>query len=352
MSAPRAERILIIRPSALGDVARSVPVLYSLRRAYPDATIDWVVQDSFADVVRAHPDLTAVVPYARRDGARGALRLARRLARAKYDLVLDCQGLARSGFFARATHAPVRVGHADARELGWLGLTHRVAASIEAHTVDRMLSLVTPLGVPTFAGEDAMRLYTPAEGIAWAAAQAWMDEPYVVLAATSRWPGKQWPAERFAEVAKHLAGHGYTVAAVGAESERGQVGPLLSLCIESDRVLDLVGNTSLAQMMAVVERSRLVVANDSAALHIAVGFGRPVVGLYGPTRVHRVGPYRRERDVIQHVTGADRMDHKDESNGRALMERISVQEVIEAVGARVARGGRSHEPLAHPSSSR
>ena len=80
--------------------------------------------------------------------------------------------------------------------------------------------------------------------------------------------------------------------------------------------------------MALVESSSLVIANDSAALHMAVGFDRPMVALYGPTRVDRVGPYGREADVIQHVTPSDRLDHKDGAAGRALMERIGVEEVV------------------------
>jgi ADP-heptose:LPS heptosyltransferase len=93
--------------------------------------------------------------------------------------------------------------------------------------------------------------------------------------------------------------------------------------------------------MAVVEGSRLVVANDSAALHMAVGFGRPIVGLYGPTRLDLVGPYGRAAEVIQHVGPGDRLDHKDEGTGRALMERIAVEEVIAAAGARLGDRGRA-----------
>lgn len=330
-------RILIIRPSALGDVARSVGVLYSLRRAYPAAQIDWLVQDSFADVIAAHPDLSGVVPFPRASFSRWmrtgrvdrVLGFLSSLRARRYDLVLDCQGLARSGLFARATGAPVRVGHANARELGWLGVNVRVPGSIEAHSVDRMLSLLTPLGVVAHAGERAMRLYTPAEGAQWAGGHPMLMERYALLAPTSRWPAKQWPADRFAQLAKALLDQGVRVVLVGAASERAQVAPLLDLAQSNDRVLDLIGKTSLAHLMGVIERAALVVANDSAALHIAVGFNRPLVALYGPTRVHRVGPYRRERDVIQRVSPGDVFDHKSPASV-AMMQRISADEVIRA----------------------
>lgn len=340
---PRPERILIIRPSALGDVARSVGVLYSLRRAYPDAAIDWLVQDSFADVIAAHPDLSEAVPFPRAAFSRWmrtgrvhrVIGFLRSLRERRYDLVIDAQGLARSGLFAWATGAPMRVGHADARELASLAYTHRVTASVECHTVDRMHALLTPLGVAAHAGERAMRLHTPAAGATWADGHPGLMDRYALLAPTSRWSAKQWPADRFALLSRALLDQGLRVVLVGAAAERDQVAPLLDLARDNDRVLDLVGKTSLAQLMAAIERASLVVANDSAALHIAVGFNRPLVALYGPTRVQRVGPYRRERDVIQHVRPGDPFDHKSPA-GVAMMRRINTDEVIHAAIARVS----------------
>ncbi|MFZ4573292.1 MAG: glycosyltransferase family 9 protein [Phycisphaerales bacterium] len=335
------ERILIIRPSALGDVARSVPVLVSLRDAFPNARIDWLVQDSFAEVIAAHPALSNVVKFPRADFGRWTRTLnlpalssfLSSLRRPAYDLVLDCQGLARSGLFAAATRARFRVGHADARELGWLGYTRRVPCSIETHTVDRMLSLVEAIGVRPRRDADAMRLYVPAAAAGFAASLGLSR--YAVLAPTSRWPGKQWPADRFAALARELSGDGTACVVVGAGSERSQITDVLALTRPDGPIVDLVGKTSLGQLMDVVSHAACVVANDSAALHIAVGFARPTVALFGPTRVNRVGPYGRERDVIQHVEPGDGMDHKNEVAGRGLMARITLAEVLDATRARL-----------------
>ncbi len=334
--------ILLIRPSALGDVARTVPVLVALRQAYPGASIDWLVQQGFEDVVRAHPALSGVVLFPRREFGRwlsglrlGALRsYLRSLRDRRYDLVIDAQGLARSALLAWCSRAPVRVGHADARELGWLAYTRRVPApaSPHPHTVDRMLSLVAP-GAGAEPGD--MRLYTPPEARGFARALAPLNAgPYAVLAPTSRWASKQWPDDRFAAVARALASRGVPVVLVGAESERGQVPACIDAASKDPAVVDLLGKTSVAQLMDLVEHASLVLANDSAALHIAVGFDRPLVALFGPTRVERVGPYRRERDVIRHVPPGETLDHKD-PRSRSLMERISVGEVVEACLARL-----------------
>ncbi|MDX2017965.1 MAG: glycosyltransferase family 9 protein [Planctomycetota bacterium] len=310
-----------------------MPVLASLRAKFPEASIDWLVQDSFADAIRAHPALSGVVPFRRRELGRSSSRLnfgptlafLRSLRRERYDLVVDAQGLLRSSIFARATGAPRRVGFADARELGWLLLTekHRVQA---VHTVDRMLGLVEAAGVPALRD---MRLYVPPQSLEELAPELRRAAPYVVLAPTSRWPGKQWPAERFAVVASDLTARGLNCVIVGSASEREQISPVLDLARRNPRVLDRVGGTSIAQLMAWISRAALVIANDSAALHMAVGFDRPIVALFGPTDVAKVGPYQREGSVLQRLVPGDTMDHKDDDIGQRIMARITTTDVLD-----------------------
>lgn len=340
-------RILIIRPSALGDVCRTVPVLASLRRQYPEAAIDWLVQDSFAPAVASHPALTGVVAFPRREVALGRLwrrdararlrRLINSLRDGRYDLVYDCQGLGRSGFFAWVTGAERRVGFADAREFGFLGVNERMATPAHMHSVDRMLALLEGSGVPPVRD---MRLYTSADD------RANVDERllgarYAVIAPTSRWEGKRWPAERFAELVDALLAQGAVdrVAIVGSGAERAQALPVAARAIGDDRVVDLIGRTGVGGLMAVIEGSSLVVANDSAALHMAVGFDRALVALYGPTRVELVGPYLREIDVIQAIAPEGGNQHKDQRVGRKAMEAIDTARVIEAALSRLRAEG-------------
>lgn len=340
-------RILIIRPSALGDVCRSVGVLSSLKRGYPEAEIDWLVQDTFAPAIASHPDLTRVIPFERRRLAKwwkpegfAALRsFLRSLREARYDLVVDAQGLARSGLFAAATGAPRRIGPADARELGWLGLTECVQTE-ERHTVDRMMMLARAAGGAVSKPYD-LRLYTSEQDRRWADELLAGAERgrFILLAPTTRWPAKQWPAERFASLAEAVLRDGSAAGVnrimfVGAAGEKEQCRPLEVLAAREPRVVSLIGRTNIGQLMAVLERAAVVVASDSAALHMAVGFGRPMVGLFGPTRVDLVGPYGHERDVIQHIEPGETMDHKQKEPGGRQMARITVDEVLAAVHAR------------------
>ena len=339
---PAASRILIIRPSALGDVARSVPVLASLRAAYPQARIDWLVRDAFAPVLASHPALTNVVIFPRNDFSRwfktlnfGALRsYLRTLAEPRYDLVFDCQGLARSGLLAWATKAPLRVGTRDARECAWLGYTHRVRTPKVIHTVDKALALLEHLHIPVQRNTAACRLYASQSARTWLATQPFGSDRYAVLSPTSAWPAKQWPADRFAALASHLTARGVTCVITGGGKERSQVQPLLELASRNPRVIDLMGATDVAQLMAVIERAVLVVANDSAALHMGVGFDRPCVGLLGPTDPRLACPYGREKDLLQHVQPGDEFYFRD-NRSAGMMNRISVMEVVEACEARL-----------------
>jgi lipopolysaccharide heptosyltransferase I len=345
--APAAHRILIIRPSALGDVARSVPVLASLRAAYPQARIDWLVRDIFAPVIEAHPALSNVIIFPRSDFSRwfktfnlAALRAyLATLAQPGYDLVFDCQGLARSGLLAWATKAPVRVGTRDARECAWLAYTHRIKTPKVIHTVDKSLALLGALHIPVARDAAARQLYSSPAARAWLAAQPFANSPssstrYAVLSPTSAWPAKQWPADRFAQLAQHLTSRNITCIITGGGKERPQVQPLLDLASRNPRVIDLMGATDVAQLMAVIEGAALVVANDSAALHIGVGFDRPCVGLLGPTDPKLASPFGREGDIVQHVGPGDEFYFRD-ARSAGMMQRITLEEVIAACEKRL-----------------
>ncbi|MEM7623104.1 MAG: glycosyltransferase family 9 protein [Planctomycetota bacterium] len=357
-----AKRILLIRPSALGDVARSVPLVAALRRARPNARIEWMIQAEFTDIASAHPAVDEVIPFPRASLGRDLRRLrltpptrwAQSLRDRAYDAVIDAQGLLRSAAIAAITGAKFRAGFADARECAGLLYTRRVR-STSVHTVDRMLDLIRAIGIdpcpappglsqpasqPAFlassTGTPDMRLYLP-PGVSDPnpASDTAAEASPIVIAPTSRWPAKAWPIERYAELTSRLlAQHASRVVIIGAPSERAACGPLLELAKTDPRVIDRVGKLAVSGAMREISAARLIVANDSAAAHIAVGFDRPIVALYGPTDVSKVGPYRRSRDVLQHRTPQDTLKHKDARNA-AMMARITVDEVLAACRERL-----------------
>ncbi len=339
MTALNPESILIVRPSALGDVCRTVPVLVSLRKKWPDARIGWLVQDNFAEAVSAHPSLDELIPFPRsrmRSAWRSpkrmleVLRFLRMLKGGDWDLVLDCQGLARSSLFSRLSGSSRRVGFSEAREFGWLLLTDRVP-TVSTHIVDRTMELVAHLGADT---EPDMRLHAPPDSIdGWQDSDLRPASAYVVLAPRSRWGTKEWPMDKWRGLIEELSARGHRdFVLVGSADERDSLERLIGMLDGRDgpRVVSMAGRTTVGDLMAIIRSATLVVANDSAALHVAVGFSRPMVGLFGPTDPREVGPYGALDQVIRHAgaTGSGH-DYRSRSVSLDSMDRITVAEVVE-----------------------
>jgi ADP-heptose:LPS heptosyltransferase len=223
---------------------------------------------------------------------------------------------------------------------------HRVDPAL--HAVDAMLALVTAEGIAPVVD---MRLYAPESDRAWWRAERDeldLREPYAVLAPTARWPSKRWPVERWGQLVPGLAERGAArIVLVGGPGERGQLAGLAESAPPDRRgmILDLVGATGVGRMLAVIEDAAIVVATDSAPLHVAVGFDRPCVAIFGPTDPARVGPYRRPDAVVRVVRPGDPPVAAYRRMGDEMMRRVGADLVIERIdavmGAAHARAGRS-----------
>ncbi|NQY92399.1 MAG: hypothetical protein HRT46_12200, partial [Deltaproteobacteria bacterium] len=227
-------RVLLVRPSALGDICRTAPAVATIRAAMPDAHIDFLIEDAFSDALRHHPALDGLILFPRRRFGRAwlrpsllaeILRWARRLRGERYDLVLDLQGLARSGLVTWMTGARRRVGFARARELAWVGYNHRHRISNRIHHVDRMLGLLEAEGFPPVYD---MRLYVGPDDEHWCSQL--IPGRFACLAPTSRWRSKCWPHDQFVQVARRLLDSGVAgdhLVLLSAPSERDEVEPMV-----------------------------------------------------------------------------------------------------------------------------
>jgi lipopolysaccharide heptosyltransferase I len=297
-------RILLIKLSSVGDVVHAVPVLAGLRRRFPEARIDWLIRPDCADLVRCHPALSGVVPFPRRaagpwDHGEQLLESVRAVRRARYDLVVDLHGQLRSGLYALASRAPVRLGYAGWREGACFAYTHRVAEPTrERHAIERYLWFGERLGFPP--GEPELALRLPPETDAAAeqllASRGLLGRGLAILAPGTVWQTKRWGAAGFAAVIRHLAAQGLVVLLAGAARDRPQAAAVAALCPEA---VDLTGETSVGLLAALIARARLCVTNDSGPMHIAVALGTPVVSVFGPTNPVRTGPYRHPESVVR-----------------------------------------------------
>lgn len=293
-----ARRIGLLKPSALGDIVHALPVLSALRQRWPNAHITWIVNRSYAPLLEGHPHLDEVLGFNRhlfraglRRGAGALFAFLRALRRQRFDLLIDLQGLLRSGLIARASGARRRVGLSTAREgAAWFYTDVLNVGDIQTiHAVDRYWLVAQALGV----GDAAKQFVLPAPAAdrQWAAAQLrpW-PRPWLMINLGTRWETKRWPVPHFAELARRaLAAAGGTAILVGGPDERPWAEALEAAL--PGAVCNLVGQTSLPQLVAVLREAVVMISNDSGPLHLAVALGKPVVAPYTCTSPVQTGPY-------------------------------------------------------------
>jgi lipopolysaccharide heptosyltransferase I len=294
--APR--RIALLKPSALGDVIHALPVLTALRRRFPEAHLTWIVNRAYEPLLHGHPHLNATLAFDRSALKRGWWsgltafgRFLGEVRRQRFDLIVDLQGLLRSGLMTAASGAARRVGLSSAREGSRWFYTDVVPVSEPArmHAVDRYWLVAEALG----AGGSAKEFVVPVPD----EVRTWADEvlrsqarPWLMLGAGSRWLTKRWLPEHFAELARRAQSEfGGTVIFIGGADESDlarqvQTGLTGPSC-------DLTGRTSLPQLAAILARADALLANDTGPLHLAVALGRPIVAPYTCTRTELTGPY-------------------------------------------------------------
>jgi ADP-heptose:LPS heptosyltransferase len=360
-------RILLIKPSAVGDVIHTLPVLVKLRARYPEARIDWVLTPAIAAWVRHHPALSGVVLFDRHlytrcwrswSAATGLARLLMQLRQTRYDMVIDLHGQFRSALLALATGAPVRVGFdrprpgprcptdrrlvpeayahgwTGAREGSWLAYTHRIPIpAADVHAVDRYLWLAPLLGLD----DQPPDFQVPVPPAAEARVAALLDRlglagrSLALLFPGTQWETKHWHTAGFAEVARHLRATGRVVVLAGTSGEGERCRLVAESCPGAH---DLCGRTSLAELAALVRRADVCVTNDSGPMHLAVALGRPVVSVFGPTDPVWIGPYGRPGAVVGsgrpcapcYLRAVRRCPH-----GHACMSDVTAAMVIERV---------------------
>jgi lipopolysaccharide heptosyltransferase I len=329
-------RILIVKPSAIGDVVHTLPVLNLLRRKYPAAHIAWVVTPACSGILEGHPQLNDVILFHRNAGLTGLRALAKRLKSEKFDLVLDLQGLFRSGLFCWATKAPRKVGFANARELSPLFYTHKVPVpNVEVHAMDRYLDLAEAVGCD----RGPVEYVWPTDDADRAAVKAMVGERrYAVLLPGTNWATKRWPVEKFAAMVEPLRQRfGLDSVIAGRGDDTAALAPL------APAALNLEGKTNLRQLVALLEGAAVVFANDSGPMHIAAALGRPLVTLFGPTNPVRTGPFQRMDSVVRLEIVCSPC-YSRRCSHHSCMKWLEIEPVLEEVQRQVSKVARATSP--------
>lgn len=290
------DRILVVRISAIGDIVFASGLASALRERYPRAHLAWLVEDGLQDLLCAHPAIDEVLAWPRRhwrqlwrSGRYGALLRAVQAFRAqlhaqRFQLVLDLQGLLKSGALAWLSGAPRRVG-LNSREGSRLLMTEVVAGH---GRIERIGSEYQHLAQALGLRHEPFRpmLHVPAAAEAGAdallAAHGLARGGYVVFAPFTTRAQKHWFDDAWQELARGLEARlGLPVVLLGAPADRTRAQALRS---NAEGIVDLTGRTGLGEAMAVVRGARLVIGVDTGLTHMGIALARPTVALFGSTR--------------------------------------------------------------------
>ena len=288
-------KILILKPSSLGDVIQALPVLRLLKLHFPKSEIFWWLDSNLLPLLEKDPDLTGVFAFHRNDWSSPfnwieMLRSIFEMRQKKFGWVIDLQGLARSGTFAWLANGDFTIGVADHRE-GAPGF-YDIAVprpSFETHAVDWYLTVLKSIGVPVH--KNFVWLPPHAETKNSVEKIAGSASRWIAINPGARWLNKRWPAEYFAELVKRLAAKNHESRFVVLGGKQDQpLGEIISQA-EPSRCLNLTGKTSLPEMIEWIRRSEFIVTNDTGSMHVAAALGKPAVAMFGPTDPRRTGAY-------------------------------------------------------------
>jgi lipopolysaccharide heptosyltransferase I len=326
-----SERFLIVRLGSLGDVIHGIPVAAALRQRFPDASIEWVVDDRYVELLALVRGLDRTIAVDTRALSRLGATVAD-LRRRDYACAFDLQGLLKSAVLARLAGAGRTVGFTRAH------LRERAAAlfyseTVEphgAHVIEKNLSLLTvvgidrpavsfPLDVPRTTASDEVDTRFPAG--------------YVVINPGAAWPNKRWPPERFGAIALALERIGFPSIVLWGPGEE----PLATAVVHASRgAAQLSPATTIADVFAIACGARLMVSGDTGPLHVAAAVGTPVVGLFGPTSTERNGPWSPDDVSISRMHTCACIYERRCRRPVPCIDDISVAEVVRAIEQRVS----------------
>ena len=305
-------KILILKPSSLGDVIHALPVLRLLKLHFRDSDIFWWIDSALAPLIEGDPDLAGIVRFERKRWGKPKhwpemIQSIRWLRAQNFDLVIDLQCLARSGVFAWLARGKCLVGLDEVRE-GARGFYDLAVPRKDffTHAVDWYLSVLPALGVPVHKNFSWL---PERKEIADDVERKWIAQPstfhlppstrLILLQPSARWKNKRWPATHFAELVRALLQQfpHARFAVLGSREDR----PLgETICaVAPEKTLNLCGKTSLPEMIEWVRRCDLLITNDTGPMHVAAALGKPLVALFGPTEPRRTGPYGQLENVLR-----------------------------------------------------
>ncbi|CAD6364617.1 Lipopolysaccharide core heptosyltransferase RfaQ [Shewanella hafniensis] len=326
--------LCLLRLSAIGDVCHAVAMVQAIQRQYPELNITWVIGKLEYQLLKHLPGIEFVI-FDKSQGWRSYFNLRKALKGRRFDVLLHMQVALRATLASLAISAKVRIGfdRARAKEGQWLVTNHRVEPLAKPHVLEGFMGFAKAIGVKDLTPQ--WNIPVPIADTEFAQMHIKDNERVFMICAAASKAERNWLPERYAVVASHAISKGFRVILCGGPTqlEKDLAEQILLAC--PSKIDNLVGKTSLTQLLALLKRSSLVLAPDTGPAHMAVTQGTPVIGLYAHSNPGRTGPYLSQQYVVSVYEEAIASQHRDEvkwgtrAKGQNLMVLISVEAVIE-----------------------
>ncbi len=294
------DRLCVIRLSAIGDCCHTLPVIRTLQSVWPTTKITWIIgRTEFA--LMENVDGVEFITFDKRGGWSELIRLRRQLKQQRFDLLLHMHASMRANLASLCVRSDRRIGfdRARARDNQWMFAMEKIPAKSQQHVIDGLFGFLEHLGI----SERTLRWDIPVapEDIQFADRICTDEAPIVVLSPCSsqRFRNfRNWPVSRYVELVDYLhARYAAKVLLTGGPTALERDYGAQITAQSSGSPVNLIGQTTLKQLFAVIDRAALVVCPDSGPAHMATAAGTPVVGLYATSNRFRTGPY-----LSQHLT--------------------------------------------------
>ena len=343
------DQLAILRLSAIGDTCHVVPVLRTLQAVWPETAITWIIGRTEATLLGDLPGVE-FVSFDKREGRQAYRKLLQQMRGRHYDVLLHLQAALRASIASLCIPARLRLGYdrARAKDFQWLFTNARIQGEQRVHVMDSMFAFLEALGIK----ERVLRwdIPIPLEAQEFAERELPPGRLLVISPCSSaRWNNfRNWPAERYAAVAEEaMRKHDFHIVLTGGGTELERwYGEEIARRM-TRKPLDLIGRTSLKQLLAVLQRADVLVSPDSGPVHMATTVGTPVIGLYASSNPLRTGPYLSQQWVVNRYPEAvqaafgksvEELPWGKRVRDPDVMERILVDDVLERRERLVAAG--------------
>lgn len=330
--------LCFLRLSAIGDVCHAVAAIQAVQRHWPDTKITWIIGKIEAQLLDGLDGIEFII-FDKKSGVQGMKSVWAQLHNRQFDALVHMQLALRSSLLTIGIKAKYKVGfnRRRAKEGQWLFTNRKIDDSQSEHVLDSFLSFVEYLGVPKAPAQWDIQI--PDENIKWVDEKISPNQPALVISPAASKDERNWLTERYAQFADYAIEQGYQVILCGSPSSREvQLGEdICNLIQPHHHLVNLIGKTSLKQLLAILKRADIVLAPDSGPAHIATTQGTPVIGLYAHSNPKRTGPYLSLNSTVsvyndcliqQYGKTADALPWGTRAKGPNIMEKITLESVI------------------------